>query len=183
MLLFQGLYNRLYGCYPSLIKYYFPKKPVILFINNNGAIEMTKTYQGYKRAKHINIWHHFVKEKIEVGKFKLVYVHSEDNVIDLLTKVLLRDATCNFTLDLRLWDTIGNRGDKWRWYVVIVTPGRVLDEISSYKIINKSLYLSIYFYFSYSYCWPMLWPQLYRLLTLVHYNYIVYIMNFLLSHI
>ena len=55
MLLFQGLYNRLCGCYPSLIKYHFPKKPITLFIDNNGAIEMAKTYQGHKRAKHINI--------------------------------------------------------------------------------------------------------------------------------
>lgn len=172
MSLFQGLYNKLYSCYPSLIKYHFPKKSDILFIDNNGTIEMTKIYQGYKRAKHINIWHHFVKEKIEMEKFKLVYIPSKDNVADLLTKVLLRDAIYNITLDLRLWDTIKNRGDTWRWCIVIVIPERVLDEISSYKVINKSLYLSIYFYFFYFYCWPMLWLQLYRLLTLVHYNYI-----------
>jgi len=55
MLLFQELYNRLCGYYSSLIKYYFPKKPITLFIDNNSTIEMTKTYQEHKGAKHINI--------------------------------------------------------------------------------------------------------------------------------
>jgi len=44
-------------------------------------------------------------------KFKLVYMSSKDNVVDLLTKALLRDITYNFTLDLELWNIIGNRRD------------------------------------------------------------------------
>ena len=31
------------------------KKPVILFINNSSIIEITKIYQGYKKAKYIDI--------------------------------------------------------------------------------------------------------------------------------
>ena len=47
---------------------------------------MTKTYRGHKRAKHIDVRHHFMKEKIEKGEFTPVYIPSEDNVADLLTK-------------------------------------------------------------------------------------------------
>ena len=42
----------------------------------------------------------------------------------------------------------------------------------SYKVINKSLFLSIHFYFFYFNCWPMLEPQLYRLLWIFTVSYI-----------
>ncbi|KAJ3563743.1 hypothetical protein NP233_g8744 [Leucocoprinus birnbaumii] len=64
------------------------QRPITLFIDNNGAIDMTRTYRGHKRMKHIDVHHHFVKEKVEMGEFNLVYVPSEDNVADLLTKPL-----------------------------------------------------------------------------------------------
>ena len=32
---------------------------------------MTKTYQGHKRAKHIDVCHHFVKEKVEKEEFMI----------------------------------------------------------------------------------------------------------------
>ncbi|KAJ3557424.1 hypothetical protein NP233_g11748 [Leucocoprinus birnbaumii] len=82
-------------------------RPVSLFIDNNGAIDMTKTYRGHKHTKHIDIRHHFVKEKVEMGEFTPIYIPSEDNIADLLTKPLPRDATRNFTADLGLWD-LGN---------------------------------------------------------------------------
>jgi len=84
------------------------KKPITLFIDNNGVIKMIKTYKEYRRAKHIDIQYHFVKEKVEAGEFKPVYIPSEDNIADLLTKALLRNVTCNFTSDLGLWNTIRN---------------------------------------------------------------------------
>jgi len=62
------------------------QQPITLFIDNNRAIDMTKTYRGHKRAKHIDVRHHFMKEKIEKGEFTPVYIPSEDNVADLLTK-------------------------------------------------------------------------------------------------
>ncbi|KAJ3564398.1 hypothetical protein NP233_g8320 [Leucocoprinus birnbaumii] len=82
------------------------QRPVTIFIDNNGAIDMTKTYWGHKRTKHIDVRHHFVKEKVEMGEFAPVYIPSEDNVADLLTKPLPRDATRNFTSDLGLWDLV-----------------------------------------------------------------------------
>jgi len=47
--------------------------------------------------------HHFVKKKVEREKLVPVYVLSEDNMADLLTKPLLREITRNFTIDLRLY--------------------------------------------------------------------------------
>jgi len=47
--------------------------------------------------------YHFVKEKIERGKFIPVYVPSKDNMADLLVRPLLREITRNSTIDLRLY--------------------------------------------------------------------------------
>ena len=54
---------------------------------------MTKTYQGHKRTKYIDVYYYFIKEKAETGEFKPVYIPSENNVADLLMKALLHDAT------------------------------------------------------------------------------------------
>ena len=49
------------------------KHPVTLFIDNNESIDMTKTYWEYKKTKHIDVHHHFIKEKTEIEKFKSIY--------------------------------------------------------------------------------------------------------------
>ena len=87
----------------------FQKKLVMLFIDNNSAINMTKIYQGYKRVKNIDIQYYFVKKKAKTEEFILVYILSEDNIVDLLTKILFRDVIHNFTLDLELWNLVGNK--------------------------------------------------------------------------
>jgi len=40
---------------------------------------MIKTYWEHKKIKHINVYHHFIKEKIETREFKLVYTLSNEN--------------------------------------------------------------------------------------------------------
>ena len=44
--------------------------------------------------------HYFIKEKVEKRDFVLVYISSENNISDLLTKPLLRDAMGNFARNL-----------------------------------------------------------------------------------
>jgi len=78
------------------------QRPIILFIDNNRAINMTKTYWNHKKAKHIDVYYHFVKKKVEKGEFIPVYIPSKDNVTDLLTKPLLKETTRNFVIDLGL---------------------------------------------------------------------------------
>jgi len=62
-----------------------------------------KTYQGYKKTKHIDVCHHFIKKKAETVEFKSVYILSKNNVADLLTKALPHNTTWSFALNLGLW--------------------------------------------------------------------------------
>jgi len=61
---------------------------------------MTKTYHRYKRAKYVDAQHHFVKEKVKTGKS--MYISSEDNIADLLTKPLPSDIIRESIRDLGL---------------------------------------------------------------------------------
>ena len=59
--------------------------PVIVHVDNIGAIYMTKGQEG-KRTKHIDARYHFVREYVEDGVLKILYVKSEENMADPYTK-------------------------------------------------------------------------------------------------
>ena len=40
----------------------------------------------HKSPKHIDIRYHFVRERVQDGSLKLVYIPSSENVADILTK-------------------------------------------------------------------------------------------------
>ena len=50
------------------------------------------------------MYYHFIKEKVEKDDFILVYILNEDNISNLLTKLLSRDATRKFAIDLGLYN-------------------------------------------------------------------------------
>ena len=68
-----------------------PSKPVVIYGDNQGAIALAKNPQFYGRTKHIDIAHHFVREKVADGSVDLRYVPTEKQIADGLTKALPRD--------------------------------------------------------------------------------------------
>lgn len=42
----------------------------------------------YKRTKHIDIKHHYIREKIQKGLVILKYIHTSNQEADMLTKLL-----------------------------------------------------------------------------------------------
>ena len=63
---------------------------MIIKVDNQGSIHLAKNPEYHARTKHINIQHHFIQEKIEVKKVELIYCPMQDNVADMLTKLLAR---------------------------------------------------------------------------------------------
>jgi hypothetical protein len=63
----------------------------IIYGDNQGAIALAKNPQFHARTKHIDIQHHFVREKVAEGHVDLQYISTSEQVADGLTKALCRD--------------------------------------------------------------------------------------------
>ena len=62
------------------------KLPVIVRVDNIGAIFMSENVSTSSRTKHVDIRSKFVMEFVEDGFLKIIFVKSEGNVSDILTK-------------------------------------------------------------------------------------------------
>lgn len=61
--------------------------PVPIFEDNQGAIAMAKKEET-KRAKHIDVKFHFIREAVTAGRIQLVYTPTDQQEADILTKSL-----------------------------------------------------------------------------------------------
>jgi len=68
---------------------------VVLNIDNQSAISMVNTFENSKRAKHIDIRYHYIKDLVVSKKLMVKYVSSDKNVADIFTKPLGKEKfTC-----------------------------------------------------------------------------------------
>ena len=80
----------------QLLKDLFPSKSfnpttinssgVQINVDNQGAIKLSRNPVHHNRSKHFDIKYHFIRDSIASKKINSVYVPSEDNVADLMTK-------------------------------------------------------------------------------------------------
>jgi hypothetical protein len=71
--------------------------PTIIFIDNKSAIELCKTLKQNHKARNINMRIQFIRECINARLIELVFVRSEENVADVLTKPLDRETFIKHT--------------------------------------------------------------------------------------
>ena len=62
------------------------QKPVVVQVDNNGAIFLTNNCSTSDRTKHVDVRRHFTREFVQSGAIKVVFVRSEDNDSDMMTK-------------------------------------------------------------------------------------------------
>ena len=56
--------------------------------DNQSCIKLIKNPVFYKRSKHIDVRHHFVREKVSEGCLRFVYCNTKDMIADALTKAV-----------------------------------------------------------------------------------------------
>jgi hypothetical protein len=55
-------------------------------VDNVGAIYLSNNFSLGQRTKHIDIRHHFVREFVEDGIIKTLFIPTNDNDADIFTK-------------------------------------------------------------------------------------------------
>jgi hypothetical protein len=63
-------------------------KDVVVYCDNTAAIEIAKNDKHHDRTKHIDIRYHFVREEVSEGRLTLQWIRTEDQLADILTKLL-----------------------------------------------------------------------------------------------
>lgn len=59
-----------------------------LFIDNAGALTLTKDNTFHQRTKHIAVQYHFTRKQVELGTIATTHASSEKNLADVFTKPL-----------------------------------------------------------------------------------------------
>jgi hypothetical protein len=75
------------------------KLPIIVRVDNIGAIFMTENVSTMSRTKHVDVKYHFVREYVEDGFIKIIFVRSEHIVSDGFTKNVTGDIYNAHTAD------------------------------------------------------------------------------------
>lgn len=67
------------------------EKPVEIHGDNKGAIDLAANGSFRPKTKHIDLRHHFIREKLEEGKIVLSHVGTDDMIADNLTKAVPKE--------------------------------------------------------------------------------------------
>ena len=67
-------------------------EPIPIFYDNSSAINISKNPIMHSKIKHIPIKYHFVREQVTEKNIKLEYVGTKEQIADILTKPLPREA-------------------------------------------------------------------------------------------
>ncbi|CAN0372224.1 unnamed protein product, partial [Ascophyllum nodosum] len=57
-------------------------------MDNQGAIKMVNNKHSSRRTRHIDVKHHIVRDAVEDGLVRIIYVGSEEKHADILTNAL-----------------------------------------------------------------------------------------------
>ena len=66
------------------------ERPMKLLVDNQSAITLNKNLVHHNRTKHIDTRYHFIWQCVEEKRIEVVYVKTEDQLADILTKSLGR---------------------------------------------------------------------------------------------
>lgn len=60
----------------------------LLKCENKAAISIASNPVLHEKTKHLEIYQHFVRDKVKTGEIVPAYVSSNDQLADVLTKIL-----------------------------------------------------------------------------------------------
>ncbi|KAG0576853.1 hypothetical protein KC19_5G113200 [Ceratodon purpureus] len=79
------------SCVDPHILVALPSSPIDISCDNQGAIKLARNPVFHARTKHIELHHHFVRERVVEGEISLHYIPTSQQPADILTKPLGRN--------------------------------------------------------------------------------------------
>ena len=64
----------------------------VIRVDNQGCIALARNPVAHSRAKHIDIRHHFLRERVEMKEVDLRYCSTKNMLADIFTKPLPRET-------------------------------------------------------------------------------------------
>ena len=77
---------------------------VPLYCDNTSAINLTENPIQHSKTKHIEIRHHFIRDHIQKGDIEIMFLKTENQLVDLFTKSLARDRFNKLRIELDIID-------------------------------------------------------------------------------
>jgi len=68
----------------------------MLYVNNQSCINIAKNPIFHTITKHIEVYDHFICEKVILGQVEIMYVVTSDQLANILTKPLGKTKFQNF---------------------------------------------------------------------------------------
>lgn len=80
------------------------EESIQIYCDNKSTIDLANTSSYKQRTKHIDIRHHFIKEKVESEEIKVKYMKTEEMVADSLTKAVhkIKNNYCAISMGLKI---------------------------------------------------------------------------------
>jgi len=73
---------------------------ISIFCDKTSAINIAKNPCQYKRTKHIDICHHFLRDNVEKGLILINFCATDKEITDIFTKALSREQFKRNRLEL-----------------------------------------------------------------------------------
>ncbi|KAK2987941.1 hypothetical protein RJ640_003419 [Escallonia rubra] len=70
--------------------------PITLHCDSESAIKLAENPVFHARTKHVEVQHHFIREKVLKGDIRLMPIRTDDQVADVLTKALCYNKFSKF---------------------------------------------------------------------------------------
>jgi hypothetical protein len=60
--------------------------PVVIYCDNINNILLANNLVHHVRTKHIEVYYHFIKEKVLAREINLIHVNTKNQIVEILTK-------------------------------------------------------------------------------------------------
>jgi hypothetical protein len=67
-------------------------EPILIYFDNTNTINISKNLVMHSKMKHIPIKYHFLRDQVVVKNIRVEYVGTKEQVVDMFTKPLPREA-------------------------------------------------------------------------------------------